>query len=737
MSSDKGRDPMYGLLNSDIDRQTHEILKGLFDVSQDALMMLERVDGEYLYVGSNTAHRQLTGLQPERILGRTPVEVLGDLKGTKLEEYCCMCLQSGAPIHFEDHLTFGQLQKTIVTKLTPVRTGLRDLIVGSRIDMTPLDILEREKDRLLDRYSAMFNRHAAPMLLLDPQTGRIVDGNTAAAEFYGYTLGELRVMNIKDINMLPAAEVDAQRALAANDHRRHFEFPHRLKNGEIRHVDVYSSPIDTEKGRFLYSIIVDVTDREIARQQLHREKELLNITLNSIGDGVITTDIHGCITGLNAAAQEISGWTLEEVAGRRFSEVFIMLSEQSGAAATDIVSEVLATGEVKTLDDALALVTRQGRCVPIADSAAPIRNRDGDLHGAVMVFRDVSDAREKRDRIVYLSYHDPLTGLHNRRAFDEEIARVVSNRAYPLAVIMGDVDGLKMINDVYGHDAGDRLLKSVADILAAKSTTEDAVFRWGGDEFVVLLPQTDTAAAENYIRAVKRVMAESAVGEGIQISASFGCARVQDADMPVSHALKQAEEAMYRIKLSESHSFRNGIINATLATLYEKSTETIAHADRLKEQCLRIGAEMGIGAAAMGELTVFAQLHDIGKVGIDRHVLQKPGKLSEAEWVEMKKHPEVGYRIARSIPELAPVAEYILYHHERWDGAGYPHRLRGADIPLPCRILAVADAFDAMVNDRVYRKALTEPEALEELRRNAGTQFDPAVVEIFLRIHKY
>lgn len=202
----------------------------------------------------------------------------------------------------------------------------------------------------------------------------------------------------------------------------------------------------------------------------------------------------------------------------------------------------------------------------------------------------------------------------------------------------------------------------------------------------------------------------------------------------LEQVIKEAEEWMYRRKLIEEKGYRKALINTLLVTLYVKSTETMEHSQRMKNDCLMIGKRMNLSAKELDELALLTVLHDIGKVGIRGSILHKPGPLTAEEWVEMKKHPEIGYRIAQNTPELAAIAEYILYHHERWDGKGYPRGLKGEEIPLFCRILAVADAYDAMTNDRTYRKALSKEEAIAEIRRNAGTQFDPQVVEIFLRI---
>ncbi|MFZ5592223.1 MAG: HD-GYP domain-containing protein, partial [Bacillota bacterium] len=219
----------------------------------------------------------------------------------------------------------------------------------------------------------------------------------------------------------------------------------------------------------------------------------------------------------------------------------------------------------------------------------------------------------------------------------------------------------------------------------------------------------------------------------VQLSMALGYAVKMSTEENLMQTIKEAEKWMYHRKLLEGKSYRHSIINALLTTLAAKSMETEEHAARLKKHCLAVGRALGLAARELDELALFAVLHDIGKVGIKESILQKQGPLTREEWEEMKKHPEVGYRITQNATELASVAEYILYHHERWDGQGYPRGLRGEEIPLLCRILAVADAYDAMTSNRPYRRAMSRAEAVAEIARNRGTQFDPRVVDVFLR----
>ena len=709
-------------------------LETVFNSTQDAMFLVRVDNGEFRYLRTNVAHQILTGYSLAEVKDKTPVEAAGPEMGRILEESYRRCVESKAPLALEQTLPLPAGARIWSTVLTPVlENGRVKYLVGSRKDITLQRQAEQASAEMLRRLEAMFKGHAAVMLLIEPLSGRIVDANPAACAFYGYSKEELLALCIQDINMLPKEEVARRRLQALQGQKKYFVFPHRLKNGEIRMVDVYSCPINYGEENLLFSIIFDVTDREKYREDLYREKELLRITFHSIGDAVVTTDEHGRITSLNPVAEAITGWSEQEAKGRNSSEVLRLFNEFTGEQVTDPVAKVLSTGTIIGLANHTVLLTKDGRKVPIADSAAPIQDNQGRVFGVVMVFRDVAEEKAWQEKILFLSYHDGLTGLFNRRFMEEEIKRLEQSRDLPLAFIMADVNGLKLTNDVFGHKDGDELLKKTAEVLQQSCRKEDIIARWGGDEFLILLPKTSAQTAEEIIRRIKNKCSRASAG-GMLLSVALGYAVKTEDSAGGMATIKEAEELMYRHKLIESRSYRNIVINTLLATLYAKSSETEEHAERLHKHCLAIGRELKLAAKAMDELALLAMLHDIGKVGIKESVLQKPGTLTPEEWEEMKRHPQIGYRIAANTPELATVAEYILWHHERWDGKGYPEGLAGEEIPLLCRILAVADAYDAMTNQRSYRKAIGRDAALAEISRHAGTQFDPDVADVFVRI---
>ena len=338
---------------------------------------------------------------------------------------------------------------------------------------------------------------------------------------------------------------------------------------------------------------------------------------------------------------------------------------------------------------------------------------------------------EDQLRIEKLSYHDQLTGLYNRRFYEEEQRRLDVKRSLPLSVMMLDVNGLKLTNDAFGHLAGDQLLLNVAKVIKDHCREEDIIARIGGDEFIVLLPKTGITEAKNIADRIRKGACHQKM-DNVVISVSIGCATKTNENQSISDIFIRAEDQMYREKLTESQSMRNKTIQVIIKTLNEKSAREKIHSDQVALLCHKMGKVMDVDAQTLNELVTAGHLHDIGKIAIRDEVLNKSGKLTEQEYEEIKKHSESGYLILKSVDAYSSLAEDILSHHERWDGQGYPRGLKGTDIPLIARIISVTDAYEAMISQRLYRATFNHKEAREELRKYAGTQFDPDVVKVFL-----
>jgi two-component system, cell cycle response regulator len=321
---------------------------------------------------------------------------------------------------------------------------------------------------------------------------------------------------------------------------------------------------------------------------------------------------------------------------------------------------------------------------------------------------------------------DELTNLGNRRAMADDLARAIAaeeNDELLLAIL--DLDGFKQYNDSYGHAAGDALLQQLAARLAAAADAyAGGAYRMGGDEFCVFA-RASAAAAEEMLSAFGKALQAS--GDGWHVGCSLGAAWIPSEATTVSQALKLADERMYAGKTSPSASRQ--VTDALLAVFSEQCVFVDEHLDRVAELSEQVATALGLPEHETRRIGLAARLHDIGKTAIPGSILDKPGPLDDREWEYMRQHTLIGARIVLAAPALAETAPLIRSSHERVDGGGYPDRLAGPDIPLGSRIIAVCDAFDAMMTDRIYRPSIGIHAALAELERHAGSQFDPAVVE--------
>ena len=348
------------------------------------------------------------------------------------------------------------------------------------------------------------------------------------------------------------------------------------------------------------------------------------------------------------------------------------------------------------------------------------------------LMRDISERNKLEQQLEYLSYHDQLTGLYNRRFFEEEIRRLDVKRNFPLSIVMGDVNGLKLINDSFGHIVGDELLKKVAEVITKGCRADEIIARLGGDEFVILLPKTDFLETGQIFKRVQDLASKEKIG-AIDISISFGWDTKNNEAEEIQDIFKKAEDYMYKNKLFESPSMRGKAIKAIINALHERNKPEEQHSHRVSELCESMGKALFLPEKELEELKIVGLLHDIGKIAIDESILNKPGQLTGDEWDEIKRHPEIGYRILSTVKDMLEMAQYVLHHHENWDGSGYPKGLKAEKIPVQSRILAVVDAYDAMTSERSFRSALPEAIAIEELQRYAGLQFDPELVRVFIK----
>ncbi len=371
----------------------------------------------------------------------------------------------------------------------------------------------------------------------------------------------------------------------------------------------------------------------------------------------------------------------------------------------------------------------------IRDRSFPIGDDSGTAQRVVGIAADITDLKLGEEKLRYLSLHDSLTGLYNRIYFEEEMSRIEKTRHGTTGILACDVDGLKLVNDTLGHDQGDRLLAAAARVIRDSFREGDLVARIGGDEFAVILPNTTPSAVENACQRIQEAVdTYNLTTPEFSLSISVGFAIRNGSHKNLKDVFKEADNHMYRKKLYRTQSVRSTIVSTLINTLKARNLATERNASRLEKLLVRMAALIGLPESTTADLSLLAKFHDIGKVGISDAILLKEGPFTPEEWTEMKRHCEIGYRIALSAPDLVPIADWILKHHEWWDGQGYPLGIHGEEIPIQCRLLSIADAYEALTSARPYRRTFSHREAVAELWKHAGTQFDPQLLENFVKM---
>ena len=470
-----------------------------------------------------------------------------------------------------------------------------------------------------------------------------------------------------------------------------------------------------------------------ANVTLEESRGRLQLLLDSTAEAIFGIDMEGICTFCNASSLAMLGYESQEDLLGENMHLKIHHSHMDGSdyPAEDCrIYKSIWEGRGYKADDEV-FWRADGTSFEVEYNAYP-QIKDGAIVGGVITFMDITDRKRKEEEIRYLSCHDVLTGLHNRSCFEKNLGSLDVDGGLPLSVVFADINGLKMTNDIFGHAAGDQLIRKAAEILKSSCREGDSISRVGGDEFIIILPRTGRYEAEEVVSKIRKGFLDARIA-AVKCSISLGIDTKSVKGQPIEAVIANAENAMYQDKTMNRESVNKALIDTLVETLYARSPRERKHSEAVSQLCGELGAAMGLSETRVKKLMRAGYLHDIGKITLDQALLSK-SSLTGEEFESMRQHSAVGYRILNLFDDTLDLAEPVYSHHERWDGRGYPRGLKGEQIPLLSRIIYVVETYDRVINGEGWSRGTGKKEAIEEIRKGAGTQFDPAIAERFAKM---
>ena len=457
-----------------------------------------------------------------------------------------------------------------------------------------------------------------------------------------------------------------------------------------------------------------------------RTQNELESVLDSTSEAIFKVDRQGICTFVNQRGIELLGFQLkDELIGKPIHELMRQSVDGPTYSAQDCpIVEMIISGKPSLMQESV-LVKKNGHPLLVELQARP-HFKNSQVTGAVVTFTDYAQQKKEKERLNYLAFHDRITGTYNQAYFYEELERVNIPENYPISLIMGDVNELKLVNDIFGHKAGDLLLSRIGSAIQAACQPDGTVARMGGDEFMVILPRTDVVKCAQVLQAIWESVGEVDVN-GVRGSISLGLAVKIAWQDEFDETLKNAEEEMYKNKILTQSNIDAAQLKMIMERLFEKNPNEKIHSIEVSQLSQSLAQALELSPNEIRKAREAGYYHDIGKIALSDDIVQLKATLSLKQLNERKKHSVVGYRILNLFNETLSLAQGVLEHHEHWDGTGYPKGLAGEEISLNSRIIAVAEGYSFLTSS-MNPDRINPIEALAQIRAAGGQKYDPRVV---------
>jgi diguanylate cyclase (GGDEF)-like protein/PAS domain S-box-containing protein len=711
-------------------QESEEKHRELFEEAMDAIFIADGKTGTL--IDCNRAASELVGREKSELVGKhqkilhPPRKIEGKFSNTFKQH---LKEKEGQVLSTQIITKDGEI-KEVEIKANLIELRGKTVLQGIFRDVTERKRAEEALKESEQRFRAIFESASDGILIADVETKKFYLGNKMICQTLGYDQDEIKDLTVMDIHPekdLPHV-LNQFKKLAKGEIILTENIPVKRKDGSVFYVDINTSWITLSGKSYLAGIFRDITERKRTAEALRESEERYRTIFEDSREAIYISSREGKFIDFNQSALDLLGFTREEMTGLDILQIYV-----DPADRYKFQQEIEQNGSVRNYE--VKFQKKDGKEINCLLTSTVRKSIDGTILGYQGIIRDITENKKVEDQLRYLSLHDPLTGLYNRAYFEEEMHRLESGRFDSVGIIMCDVDGLKLVNDALGHHNGDKLLLATANALKESFREGDVVARVGGDEFAILLPNSNINTLEiSGYRIQEAIEKYNSTNPELPLSISIGSALSTETPIIMSNLFKEADNNMYREKLHHSLTARSTIVQTLMKALETRDFVTDGHVTRLQKLVDALSKAIGLPEYSTIDLRHLAEFHDIGKVGISDHILFKQGDLTPEELIEMQRHCEIGHRIALCTPDLVPIADLILKHHEWWNGKGYPLGLKEEEIPLECRILSIAEAYEAMTNNRPYHKAISHNEAVAELQKYAGTKFDPDIVAKFIHV---